>query len=71
MICTTGILDENIVIPYRTIRNLETCSQGFIPMGIVVTHQKEENGELVENRFSVTNRKKWLEFLKEKSGAGE
>lgn len=64
----TGILNENIVIPYKSIRKLEKCSQGLFPMGIAVTHEDSSTGELVLDKFSMTKRDKWLDFLAEKAG---
>lgn len=64
----TGILDDNIVIPYDSIRCIEKCSQGFIPMGIAVTYDNPEKGSQVEERFSISKRDKWIAFLSEKAG---
>lgn len=70
LICMTGILESNIVIPYRNIQKIEKCSQGLFPMGIAVTYRNPETGEAVLDKFSMTKRKKWIEFLSEKSEGG-
>lgn len=64
----TGLLDENIVIPYESIRRIEKCSQGFIPMGIAVTYDDPKTGSETEDRFSISKRDKWIAFLSEKAG---
>jgi len=71
LIYPTGLLDDNIVIPYTSIVKIEKCSQGFIPMGIVVTYTKPETGEQAEERFSIAKRDKWIEFLSEKAGLAQ
>ncbi len=63
-----GITVKNVVIPYKSIREIGTCSQGFFPMGITITYEKPETGELIKESFSISKRKKWIEFLKEKAG---
>lgn len=67
LIITTGFVGS-IVIPYKAIRELAKCSQGFIPIGIAITYEDEENGQLVTDRISMMKRDKWLDFLKQKSG---
>lgn len=69
LIVLTGLLDQNIVIPYKNIRGLGKCSQGLFPMGIVITHEDEKTGETVTDKISVMKREKWLGLLSEKSGA--
>lgn len=64
----TGLLYENIVIPYESIRCIEKCSQGFIPMGIAVTYDDPKTGSQTEDRFSIMKRDKWIAFLSEKAG---
>lgn len=65
----TGLLDENIVIPYCNIRQIGTCMQMFLPLGITVTHENPETGKVVTNRFSMMGRDKWIAFLNEKMAA--
>lgn len=68
IICTTGILDENIVIPYKHIQQVKKCSQGLFPLGIAVTYKHLETGEVTTDKFSVLKRQKWIDFIFEKSG---
>lgn len=68
IICPTGVLDENIVIPYKHIQQIEKCSQGLFPMGIAVTYKHLETGEVTTDKFSVSKRQKWIDFISEKSG---
>ena len=68
IIYPTGILDEDVVIPYASICSIEKCSQGFIPMGIAITYDDPKTGNKVEERFSIWKRNKWIAFLSEKSG---
>lgn len=67
LIVTTGFTGY-FIIPYPAIRELSKCSQGFFPMGIAITHEETENGELVTDRISLTKRSKWLDFLAQKAG---
>ena len=68
LIVITGLLEENMVIPYRTIRELGKCSQSLLPIGISITHENPETGKTVTDRVSMMKRDKWLEFLAQKSG---
>lgn len=64
----TGLLNDNIIIPYKNIRGLGKCSQGLFPMGITITHEDAESGKVITDKLSMMKREKWLEFLSEKSG---
>ena len=66
LIIITGLLEDNIVIPYESIRNLEKSNQGFFPMGITITYENE-SGKSVTTKISISKRNKWIEFLQEKS----
>lgn len=67
-ICTTGILSDNIVVPYRNIRKIEKCSQFFFPIGIAITYKNMKNGEMVTSKVSMMKRDKWIRFMSEKAG---
>lgn len=66
LIIITGLMDDNIVIPYESIRNLEKSNQGLFPMGINITYENE-SGTSVTAKISISKRNKWIEFLQEKS----
>ena len=66
LIIITGLLEDNIVIPYESIRNLEKSNQGLFPMGITITYENE-SGTSVTTKISISKRNKWIEFLQEKS----
>ena len=66
LIIITGPLEDNIVIPYESIRKLEKCSQGLFPMGISITYENE-SGTSVIAKISISKRNKWIEFLQEKA----
>ena len=66
LIIITGVLEDNIVIPYESIRNLEKSNQGLFPMGITITYLNE-SGTSVTAKISISKRNKWIEFLQEKS----
>ena len=66
LIVITGVLEDNIVIPYDSIRSLEKCNQGLFPMGITITYENE-SGTSVTTKISISKRNKWIEFLQEKS----
>lgn len=68
LIVITGLLTGDMVIPYKSIRGLEKCSQSLLPIGIAITHEDGEAGELVTDKISMMKRDKWLELLSEKSG---
>lgn len=68
LIVPTGVLDENIVIPYQMIRGISKCNQGIFPMGIAITHDDLKTGGTIEDRISLSKRQKWIDFLSEKSG---
>lgn len=68
LVVTTGLLSGNIVIPYKSIRELGKCSQGLFPMGIKITHEDAESGKTITDKISVMKRDKWLELLSNKSG---
>ena len=69
LIVFTGLLEDDIVIPYENIRELKKCTQFFLPIGISITYEHRENGKTVTDRISMMKRDKWLKFLSEKSGA--
>ncbi len=63
-----GLLGQSICIPYSNIKAIGTCTQFLLPMGIIITYTNPENGKEIRKRFSMTNRKKWINLLKEKAG---
>lgn len=71
LIVITGLLNNNIVIPYQTITELGKCSQSLLPMGIVITHKDAETGAVVTDKISLMKREKWLEFLAGKAGVAK
>ena len=66
LIIITGLLEDNIVIPYESIRNLEKSNQGLFPMGITITYDNTD-GTSATTKISISKRNKWIEFLQEKS----
>lgn len=68
LIVIRGFLGGNLVIPYQNIRGLEKCLQTCFPIGITITHEDAESGETKRDMLSMMKRKKWLEFLSNKSG---
>lgn len=66
LIIITGFLEDNIIIPYGSIRYIEKCNQGLFPMGIAITHENA-NGASATTKISLTKRDKWIAFLQEKS----
>lgn len=68
IICPTGILDENIIIPYNSVRELGKCLQGLFPMGFVVTYEHPITKRQEKQQFSISKREKWLEFISQKTG---
>ncbi len=63
---TTGLLEENIVIPYKNIQKLEKCSQTFMPIGIAITYENKESGEIITDKISMMKRDKWMAFMEER-----
>lgn len=69
LIIMTGLsLSGNIIIPYRNIRKLGKCSQSFLPIGIVITHEETENGKTTTDKISLMKRDKWLGWIAQKAG---
>lgn len=69
LIVITGLLEENMIIPYQNIHKLEKCSQGLMPIGIAITYENRENGEIVTDKISIMKRERWMEFMSERSKA--
>lgn len=67
LIVITGILEENIVIPYQNIRALEKSSQGAAQMAITITYEDRNSGETVSDRVSMMKRDYWMAFMAEKA----
>lgn len=67
LIVLTGLLDDNIVIPYKNIKELGKCSQGLMPMGIVITYEDAKTGKILTDKISMMKREKWLNFMAEKA----
>ena len=66
LIIITGVLEDNIVIPYESIRNLGKSNQGLFPIGITITYESA-NGTPATAKISLMKRNKWIAFLQEKS----
>lgn len=62
LIVITGLLEENIVIPYQNIRAMEKCSQGIAPIGIAITYENME-GKTVTDKLSLMKREQWMSFM--------
>lgn len=70
LIVITGLLEENIIIPYQNIRSLEKCSQGIAPIGIAITYENLK-GETVTDKVSMMKRDHWMAFMSERSKANQ
>ena len=68
LIIVTGLLNADIVIPYKNIKELEKCSQGFMPIGISITHEDMETGKITTDKISMMKRDKWMSVITEKAG---
>ena len=68
LIVLTGLLADNIVVPYRNIRELGKCSQLLVPIGITITYEEMETGKLVTDKISMMKRDKWIDFMAQKAG---
>ena len=67
VILSKGISSEYIYIPYDCIKEVEKCNQGIFPMGLVITYEDKENKEIITEKISLANRKKWLKILLDKT----
>lgn len=67
LVVITGMLEENIVIPYGTIKALEKGAQGAAQIAITITYEKPESGELVSDKVSMMKRDQWMAFMAEKA----
>ncbi len=68
LIVLTGVLNENIIIPYNNIRELGKCSQTLIPIGMKITYEDTKTGKIVTDKISMMKRNHWLDFIAEKAG---
>lgn len=68
IICMTGFLNENIIIPYENIEEIEKYSYLLCPIGIDITHTDPETNETKWESFQIWKRKEWLAFLERKTG---
>ena len=68
LIVLTGLLADNIVVPYRNIRELGKCSQLLVPISITITYEEMETGKLVTDKISMMKRDKWIDFMAQKAG---
>ena len=68
LIVTTGLLEENLIIPYKTIRELGKCSQSLMPIGIAITHEDAKTRETVTDKVSMMKRDRWMKFMADKAG---
>lgn len=68
LIVFTGLLDDNLIIPYDRIQGLGKCTQSLLPIGIEITYEHLETGKTVSDKISMMKRDKWLKFLSEKAG---
>lgn len=68
LIIFTGLLEENIIIPYKNISKLQKCSQSFLPIGIIITHRGLKSSKKVTDKISMMKRDKWLDFMAERAG---
>ena len=63
----TGGLAEDIVIPYDQIQELNKCLVMLMPMGIKISYQPTPGGKVVNKKFSIWSRNKWLSLMAEKA----
>ena len=56
VILTKGFSCEYIHIPYICIKELGKCNQGFFPIGMVITYENRESGEIVTEKISLEKR---------------
>ena len=56
VILTKGFSCEYIHIPYSCIKELGKCNQGFFPIGMVITYENRESGEIVTEKISLEKR---------------
>ena len=68
LIVFTGLLDDNLIIPYNRIRELRKCSQSLLPIGIEIIYEHMETGKTMSDKISMMKRDKWMKFMAEKAG---
>lgn len=68
VILSKGFSGVYIHIPYNCIRELGKCNQGFFPIGMVITYENRESGEIITEKISLGKRKKWLQIISERTG---
>lgn len=68
VVLSKGFSGEYIHIPYNCIKELGKCNQGFFPIGMVITYENRESGEIITEKISLGKRKKWLQIISERTG---
>lgn len=67
-IFVSGFGLESFSIKYTDIKDIKTCMINFfIPTGMLVTADNQENGKTKKYKCSVLKRKQWISYLGEKS----
>lgn len=68
LIFVSGFGVTSVVLPYRNVKEIKKCFVGpFIPTGIKVTVFDEKKGKNKKHKLSLLGRKKWMEYLSQKT----
>lgn len=68
IICLTGLLNDNIIIPYHRIQTMETFSYLLMPLGLDIKHISADGQQVLFDSFLIWKRKQLVDFLEKKSG---
>ena len=68
LVIPTNLGLGHIHVKYKNIEAIDTCSQFFMPLGIVITYHDEKENTSTVLRISTKKRAKYIAFLVEKSG---
>lgn len=68
IICLTGLLNDNIIIPYHRIQTMETFSYLLMPLGLDIKHISADGQQVLFDSFLIWKRRQWVDFLEKKSG---
>lgn len=67
LIFTTAFAVSNFSIKYEDIREINKCSVGLFPMGMIVSVYDSESDSIKKYKCSLSKRNVWMEYLSKKA----
>ncbi len=66
LIVISGMLGDDVCIPYKSIVEMNKCTQYLMPMGIQIVY-KDSNNVTRSEKISTMNRQKYMDLMQENS----